>query len=117
MFTPMTTVVSPSDSTGDQMPPTIQCGQDINQAVQCGAASGQVQFQECFAQDNSGTVTVEYTANRGNIQFQEQQGLVFGTFPAGLTTVTARATDPCGLSFTDTFTVNVGSGNAIYVIF
>ena len=58
-----------------------------------------------------------YAANQPNVNLVETGNIVSGTFPAGLTTVTARATDPCGLSFTDTFTVNVGSGNAIYMIF
>ena len=97
-------------SIGDSTPPTIQCGADVNQATQCGAANGQVQFPVCTAQDNLGTPTVTYISSRGNVQFQQQGGFVIGTFQSGQTVVTATATDACGLTSTDTFTVNISPG-------
>ena len=96
--------------TGDTTPPTIQCGADINQASQCGAANGQVQFPVCTAQDNQGTPTVTYTSSRGNVQFQEAGNFILATFATGQTVVTATATDACGLTTTDTFIVNINPG-------
>ncbi len=97
-------------STGDSTPPTIQCGADVNQGTQCGAANGQVQFPVCTAQDNQGTPTVTYTSSRGNVQFQQFGNFVLGTFLTGETEVTATATDACGLTTIDTFTVNITPG-------
>ncbi|XP_072016957.1 hyalin-like [Amphiura filiformis] len=95
---------------GDITPPTVLCGQDVSSLVQCGQTNTQVCFQQCSATDNSGTtLTVRYSS--GLIQFTPQGNQLCGTFPSGDTTVTATATDNCGLTSSDTITVSVTGGD------
>ncbi|XP_072024973.1 hyalin-like [Amphiura filiformis] len=99
---------------GDQVPPSIFCGQDVSSQVQCGQANTQVCFNQCTASDNSGTPNVRY--NSGLIQFAPQGNQVCATFPAGVTSVTATATDNCGLTSSDTLTVTVTGGSYTNII-
>ncbi|XP_072016958.1 hyalin-like [Amphiura filiformis] len=95
---------------GDITPPTVLCGQDVSSLVQCGQTNTQVCFQQCSATDNSGTtLTVRYSS--GLIQFTPQGNQLCGTFPSGDTTVTATATDNCGLTSSDTITLSVTGGD------
>ena len=97
-------------STGDTIPPTINCPANVRSDVTCGTANTQVTFQSAFASDNAGTVNVNYQS--GQVQFNTQQAnLVTATFGIGVSTVTATATDGCGLTATCQFTVTVTGGN------
>ncbi|XP_072024974.1 hyalin-like [Amphiura filiformis] len=98
-------------SGGDQVPPSIFCGQDVSSQVQCGQANTQVCFNQCTATDNSGTPNVRY--NSGLIQFAPQGNQICATYPAGVTSVTATATDNCGLTSSDTLTVTVTGGDQV----
>ncbi|XP_072029787.1 uncharacterized protein [Amphiura filiformis] len=95
----------------DTVLPSVVCGQDVSTQIQSGQAYTQVCFQQCLATDNSGTVlTVTY--NCGSIQgtvdpFTFQGNQVCAAYPVGVSTVTASATDNCGLTSNDSLTVTV----------
>ncbi|XP_072024979.1 hyalin-like [Amphiura filiformis] len=95
------------DLTSDTQVPQITCPANVRSDVQCGSPTGQVQFQPAVAFDNAGTPTVEYDS--GTVQFDVQQQFVTATFRAGVSTVTATATDACGLTNSCQFTVTVSS--------
>ncbi|XP_072017407.1 uncharacterized protein [Amphiura filiformis] len=92
-------------SKGDIVPPLITCGQDVSSQVQCGQANRNVCFNQCTATDNLGTPSVRYSS--GFTQFTPQGNQQCAIYPIGVTTVTATATDNCGLSMFDTITVTV----------
>ena len=93
---------------GDITPPQVTCPANLNSAVQCGTASGQLQFQLPTGIDNSGVTNVQCSA--GGIQLTPQGSQLIGNFPVGVTTVTCTATDTCGLSASCQFTATVQSG-------
>ena len=96
---------------GDATPPQVTCPANLNSQVQCGTASGQLQFQLPTGSDNSGVANVQCSA--GGVQLTPQGSQLIGNFPAGVTTVTCTATDACGLSAQCQFTATVQSGKCV----
>ncbi|XP_072013725.1 uncharacterized protein [Amphiura filiformis] len=90
----------------DNQPPTIVCPQPVRSSVPCGQSNTQVQFTRATANDLCGATSISYSS--GNIQFIEiGNNQVTGTFPNGVTTVTATATDTSQLTNTCQFSVTV----------
>jgi hypothetical protein len=79
----------------DTSPPTITCPANITVSAAAGQCSAVVSYSAPTATDNCSTPTVVSTPASGS------------TFPKGVTTVTATATDGVGNTATCSFTVTV----------
>ena len=102
--------------TGDTTPPLVTCPQNINSQFQCQQANDAITFPPAVASDNSGVQpNVRYSS--GSIQFSQVGNSITGTFGLGVTTVTATATDNCGLTSSCQFTVSTNQGKVITIHF
>lgn len=79
----------------DNTPPTITCPANITTSSPTGRCDAVVNFPDPMALDNCSRPTVSCSPQSGSI------------FPAGITTVTCKATDSGGNMATCTFTVKV----------
>ena len=91
----------------DNFPPTITCAANVNQQIQCGQTSTQVNFP-ATATDNCGTATVIYSSQGTTNFFSQSQSSA--TMNVGLSTITATATDTSGRTATCTTQVTITEG-------
>ena len=93
----------------DNFPPTITCAANVNEEIQCGQTSAQVNFL-ATATDNCGAATVTYSSQGSTNFFSQSQSTA--TMNVGLSTITATATDTSGRTATCTTQVNINEGTS-----